>query len=282
MGGGIAQVAAVQAGCKVVLVDVKQEQLDKCMGLMDKLLAKDVDAAHAAVEKLRIPGASAEVAEPIRAELLSRLGMLRQVGLGYLTLDRATATLSGGEARRVRLSASLGSELVGVLYVLDEPTVGLHPADVEHLIGALELLRDRGNTLLVVEHDDALMRRADWIVDMGPGAGTQGGRVVATGPPDEVARHATSGTALQLRGELDLARAADEVTDEPHGLAPAGALRLRGAKLHNLRGVDLEVRFGELLGLCGPSGSGKSSLAARYTSASMPEKRKVASCELHS
>ena len=228
---------------------------------LPELLAKDVDAAHAAVEKLRIPGAAAEVAEPIRAELLSRLGMLRQVGLGYLTLDRATSTLSGGEARRVRLSASLGSELVGVLYVLDEPTVGLHPADVEHLIGALELLRDRGNTLLVVEHDDALMRRADWIVDMGPGAGTQGGRVVATGTPDEVARHATSGTALQLRGELDLGQAADEISDEPHGLAPAGALRLRGAKLHNLRGVDLDVRFGELLGLCGPSGSGKSSLA---------------------
>ncbi len=228
---------------------------------LPELLSKDVDHAHEAVEALRIPGAAAEVAEPIRAELLSRLGMLQQVGLGYLTLDRATATLSGGEARRVRLSASLGSELVGVLYVLDEPTVGLHPADVEHLIGALELLRDRGNTLLVVEHDDAVMKRADWIVDMGPGAGSLGGRVVASGPPAEVAAHPTSGTALQLRGELDLEAAARDVVDEPHGLAPARALRLKGARLHNLRGVDLEVRFGELLGLCGPSGSGKSSLA---------------------
>ena len=159
----------------------------------------------------------------------------------------------------MRLSASLGSELVGVLYVLDEPTVGLHPADVEHLIGALELLRDRGNTLLVVEHDDALMRRADWIVDMGPGAGIQGGRVVATGPPDEVARHATSGTAPSCAGSSTSRRPPTRMTTSRTGWPWRGRCAFAAPSCTTCKGVDLDVRFGELLGLCGPSGSGKSS-----------------------
>ncbi|MHC4262606.1 MAG: excinuclease ABC subunit UvrA, partial [Planctomycetota bacterium] len=182
-----------------------------------------------------------------------RLGLLGQVGLDYLTLDRSMATLSGGEARRVRLAASLGSRLVGVCYVLDEPTVGLHPADIAKLTDALIELRDLGNTVLVVEHDDALMRRADYLIDMGPGSGRHGGTVVAADAPDAIERSADSPTGRALRGEFHL----ESKGREPATKAPVG---VRGAKLHNLKGVDLEVFFGQLTGICGPSGSGKSSL----------------------
>ena len=203
--------------------------------------------------KVRLAKAAREAVAPVLAEVVARLGLLERVGLGYLTLDRATATLSGGEARRVRLSASLGSQLVGVCYVLDEPTVGLHPGDVARLTDALLELRDRGNTVLVVEHDEHLMERADCIVDMGPGAGRQGGRVVACGTPAEVREHAESRTGAALRGELVPRRAASA--------RPAGrSIGLRGARLHNLRGVDFEAHFGQLTGVCGPSGSGKSTL----------------------
>jgi excinuclease ABC subunit A len=226
-------------------------------------LALDVDRALGFVQKLRIPGAREAVLGPIQRELLARLGMLQQVGLGYLTLDRSTGTLSGGEARRVRLSAALGSELVGVLYVLDEPTVGLHPEDVERLVGALHRLRDRGNTLLVVEHDAAVMAAADWIVDMGPGAGEYGGQLVASGPPAKVARSKRGSTGKLLRGEIDLA-AEVAALELPLGACDGEQpppVRLLGAQQFNLQGVDLEVHYGRMLGLLGPSGAGKSTLA---------------------
>ena len=233
---------------------------------------------------LRLRKAQSEAVAPVVQELRSRLELLERVGLDYLTLERPTQTLSGGEARRVRLSASLGSQLVGVCYVLDEPTVGLHPQDIDRLTEALLELRDRGNTVIVVEHDDCLMRRADWIVDMGPGAGAHGGKVVVSGPPAKVLQHAESSTAAYLRGELSLVAmlarergerpAPGELPDAPSALSaeqaragakaePSGApgpIRLRGASTHNLKGVDLEIPFGVITGICGPSGSGKSTL----------------------
>ncbi len=196
---------------------------------------------------------------PVLGEIGARLGLLDRVGLGYLTLDRATATLSGGEARRVRLSASLGSKLVGVCYVLDEPTVGLHPRDVEQLTGALIDLAQQGNTVIVVEHDTGLMKRADWIVDLGPGAGRHGGVVVAQGTPSDVAAHATSLTAQALRGDIVLARDAERAGDRRAREASAD-VRLVGARTNNLKDVDFRFAFGEITGVCGPSGSGKSTL----------------------
>ncbi len=230
---------------------------------LPEVLAMNVGQALSWVKALRLRSNLADVVAPVIAEVRGRLSLLEKVGLGYLTLDRSTATLSGGEARRVRLSASLGSELMGVCYVLDEPTVGLHPADVGQLTDALGEMRDRGNSVIVVEHDGALMAQADWIVDMGPGAGRLGGQVLAAGPPAEVAQHPQSLTAAYLRGELGLVSrtvttSAVDARD-PVVALPAPIL-LKGATTHNLKKVDLRVPFGEITGVCGPSGSGKSSL----------------------
>jgi excinuclease ABC subunit A len=222
---------------------------------LPQVLALSVADSLAWLEGLGELASRTEAAATVIGELASRLSLLDRVGLGYLTLDRPTSTLSGGEARRVRLSASLGSQLVGVCYVLDEPTVGLHPADVERLTDALIELKDLGNTVLVVEHDEGLMLRADWIVDLGPGAGRLGGEVVASGPPAEILAHPTSLTGAALRGEIRLG--SGERTPPP---ARRQTIALRGAKRNNLRGVDFEARFGALTGVCGPSGSGKSTL----------------------
>ncbi len=224
---------------------------------LPEVLRMPVDEAHAWLGGLKLSKAKEAAVGPLVQELRSRVGLLERVGLGYLSLDRRTQTLSGGEARRVRLSASLGSQLVGVLYVLDEPTVGLHPRDVDRLGDALIELRESGNTVLVVEHDTGLMERADWIVDIGPGAGRHGGRLVAEGTPETVRADRDSITGAALRGELAFVEPVDEEAPEVSSLEP---IRIAGARTHNLRGVDLEVRWGELLGLCGPSGSGKSSL----------------------
>ncbi len=221
---------------------------------LPEFLRLSVEASLRWVENLRAKARFGEAVAPVVAEIESRLRLLERVGLGYLTLDRASSTLSGGEARRVRLSASLGSQLVGVCYVLDEPTIGLHPQDVERLTDALLDLRSRGNTVIAVEHDLSIMRRADWILDMGPGSGRFGGEVVASGPPDVVRAHATSSTAAALRAEIPLERRA--VPRE----GPRMTVQLGGAREHNLKGVDLEFAFGELTGVCGPSGSGKSTL----------------------
>ncbi|MCE9594962.1 MAG: excinuclease ABC subunit UvrA [Planctomycetes bacterium] len=220
---------------------------------LPEVLAKSVEHSLAWLETVELDDAAQSAVGPVLAELRSRLALLARVGLGYLTLDRATSTLSGGEARRVRLSASLGSKLVGVCYVLDEPTVGLHPGDVDKLTGALLELRDGGNTVIVVEHDESLMRRADWIIDLGPKGGRAGGRLMASATPKDLLKHPDAPTAKALRGEYVLTR-----TERAR---PEGAkFSVHGATLFNLKDVGFEARFGELVGVCGPSGSGKSTL----------------------
>ena len=161
-------------------------------------------------------------------EIRERLTFLDDVGVGYLTLDRAAATLSGGEAQRLRLATQIGSQLVGVLYILDEPSIGLHQRDNARLIATLERLRDLGNTVLVVEHDEEMMRRSDWLVDMGPGAGLHGGEVVAEGPAAKVARNRKSVTGQFLSGDRTIA--IPERRDEDRG-----TFLVRGAAQHNLK-----------------------------------------------
>ena len=186
-------------------------------------------------------------------EIRERLTFLDDVGVGYLTLDRAAATLSGGEAQRLRLATQIGSQLVGVLYILDEPSIGLHQRDNARLIGTLERLRDIGNTVVVVEHDEEMMRRADWLVDMGPGAGVHGGEVVAEGPAAKVARNRNSTTGQFLSHTRSIA--IPERRDEDRG-----SFVVRGAKQHNLKDIDVEFPIGKFVCVTGVSGSGKSTL----------------------
>ncbi|HSB62503.1 MAG TPA: excinuclease ABC subunit UvrA, partial [Vicinamibacteria bacterium] len=195
-----------------------------------------------------------EVRERVWPELTLRLDLLDRLGLGYLSLDRGADTLSTGEAQRIRIAAALASNLRGVCYVLDEPTVGLHPRDDEALTAALLGLRDRGNTVVVVEHEEGVIRAADHVIDLGPGAGPHGGRVVAEGSPAQVARVADSVTGLWLRGEGGHAPWPRRPLDE------APRLRVVGARLHNLRGLTLEVPLGRFICVTGVSGSGKSTL----------------------
>jgi excinuclease ABC subunit A len=198
----------------------------------------------------------ARIARDLKAEILRRAAFLRQVGLDYLTLARGADTLSGGEAQRIRLAAQLGSALQGVLYVLDEPSIGLHARDHAQLLGALQGLRDGGNTVVVVEHIEATLRAADHIIDVGPGAGRNGGRIVASGTPDEVAR-ADTPTGRFLRGELKVPAPERRRTGNGHKLA------IRGARAFNLKGFDVEFPLGALTVVSGVSGSGKSTLIER-------------------
>ncbi len=186
-------------------------------------------------------------------EIRERLTFLDNVGVGYLQLDRASATLSGGEAQRLRLATQIGSQLVGVLYILDEPSIGLHQRDNGKLITTLERLRDLGNTVLVVEHDEQMMRAADWLVDMGPGAGEHGGFVVAEGPAGKVERNAKSITGQFLSGEREIAVPERRTEDR-------GTFAVRGARQHNLKGIDVEFPIGRFIAVTGVSGSGKSTL----------------------
>jgi excinuclease ABC subunit A len=186
-------------------------------------------------------------------EIRERLTFLDDVGVGYLTLDRAAATLSGGEAQRLRLATQIGSQLVGVLYILDEPSIGLHQRDNGRLIATLDRLRDLGNTVLVVEHDEQMMRSADWLVDMGPGAGEHGGHVVAEGPAARVARDRGSVTGQFLSGSRAIAVPERRTED-------LGSFWVRGASQHNLKGIDVEFPVGKLVCVTGVSGSGKSTL----------------------
>jgi excinuclease ABC subunit A len=186
-------------------------------------------------------------------EIRERLTFLADVGVGYLTLDRAAATLSGGEAQRLRLATQIGSQLVGVLYILDEPSIGLHQRDNGRLIGTLERLRDLGNTVLVVEHDEQMMRSADWIVDMGPGAGEHGGHVVAEGPAEAIEGSGDSVTGQFLAGLREIP--VPQRRDDEHGW-----FVVRGARMHNLRDIDVEFPVGRFICVTGVSGSGKSTL----------------------
>jgi excinuclease ABC subunit A len=202
---------------------------------------------------------SQRIGRLVIAEILHRLHFLQEVGLGYLTLDRQAPTLSGGEAQRARLATHLGAGLLGVCYILDEPTVGLHPRDTAHLLAALRNLQQRGNTVLVVEHDEEVIRQADYLIDIGPGAGTQGGRLVARGTVDEVLHDPLSLTARYLRD-------GSAVKVQPPPLSPREvfankAITIHGARHHNLKGIEASFPLGRLVCATGVSGSGKSSLA---------------------
>jgi excinuclease ABC subunit A len=212
---------------------------------------------------LQLSGAAADVARPILREVNARLGFLEDVGLDYLSLDRSANTLSGGEAQRIRLATQVGSGLTGVLYVLDEPSIGLHPRDNARLLRTLLHLRDLGNTLIVVEHDEETMRAADYIVDLGPGAGIHGGEVVAADTPARLMENPHSLTARYLRGELRI-----EVPTQRRG-GNGKSLKVVGAREHNLRDVTVEIPLGTLTCVTGASGSGKSTLVHRIIHASL-------------
>jgi excinuclease ABC subunit A len=205
------------------------------------------------IEELQLSEHDQAVARLILREIDERLRFLDNVGVGYLSMMRGAATLSGGEAQRIRLATQIGSSLVGVLYILDEPSIGLHQRDNEKLVATLERLRDLGNTVIVVEHDEQTMRRADHLVDMGPGAGEYGGHVVAQGTAAEVERVAESATGQFLAGTRTIA-----VPDRRR--KPSGYLEVKGASENNLKGVDVEVPLGTLTVVTGVSGSGKSTL----------------------
>jgi excinuclease ABC subunit A len=194
------------------------------------------------------------IASRILKEITDRLGFLVDVGLDYLTLDRTAATLSGGEAQRIRLATQIGSRLMGVLYVLDEPSIGLHPRDNARLLTTLEGLRDMGNTVLVVEHDEGTIRRADWILDLGPRAGEHGGEVVAEGPVDEIIKSKKSLTAAYLTGRKKIP--IPKKRREGNG----SVLSVIGARQNNLKDINVHIPLGRLVCITGVSGSGKSSL----------------------
>ena len=194
------------------------------------------------------------IASQILKEIESRLRFLADIGLGYLTLERRAASLSGGEAQRIRLATQIGSGLMGVLYVCDEPTVGLHPADDSRLIETLQRLRDLGNTILVVEHDEAMMRAADWVIDMGPGAGEHGGKVVATGTMDAIMASPDSLTGAYLSGRKRIPSPAKRRKGNGQQIV------VQGARENNLKNIDVEFPLGELVCVTGVSGSGKSTL----------------------
>jgi excinuclease ABC subunit A len=204
---------------------------------------------------LRLDGQRALIAEKIVKEIVARLNFLADVGLGYLSLDRATDTLSGGEAQRIRLASQIGSGLTGVMYVLDEPSIGLHQRDNGRLLETLGRLRDLGNTVIVVEHDEDAIRSADYLVDMGPGAGEHGGEVVASGPPAAVIANPASITGAWLAGRRRIALPTRRAFP-----AGAPAIRIVGARGHNLRNLDIDLPLGLLTCVTGVSGSGKSTL----------------------
>jgi len=221
---------------------------------VDEVCALDVHQARKFFSSLTLTEREAAIADKVLREIRKRLAFLSDVGLDYLTLDRLSSTLSGGEAQRINLATSLGSALVGTLYVLDEPSIGLHPRDNQRLIAILRQLRDQGNTVLVVEHDADMIRVADHVVDLGLGAGEQGGKVVYSGTLDGLLQEPRSLTAKYLRGEL-------AIPVPPARRKGTGqVLRVRGASEHNLKQIDVSVPLNTLTCVTGVSGSGKSSL----------------------
>lgn len=214
-----------------------------------------IERAKPLFEKLSFGGAEEKIASPILKEICERLRFLENVGLGYLTLDRSVTTLAGGELQRIRLAAQLGVGLTGVLYVLDEPSIGLHPRDNEKLLRTLEGLRDMRNTVIVVEHDEETMRRADVIVDLGPGAGSAGGKLIENGPVSKIEKSAASLTGQYLSGSLQIA-----LPRERKDYRKARKLKLKGCEEHNLKRIDIEIPLGCFVCVTGVSGSGKSTL----------------------
>ena len=214
--------------------------------------------ATALFEGLTFDGEAAQIAEPLLREIRQRLRFMYDVGLGYLTLDRTSATLSGGEAQRIRLATQLGSGLVGVCYVLDEPTIGLHQRDNARLLNSVRHLVDIGNSVIVVEHDEDVIRAADYLVDMGPGAGLHGGKIIAAGPTAEVLASPTSLTARYLRGEYGI-----PLPEERRTPRRSDFLQILKAAENNLKNIDVNLPLGVLCAVTGVSGSGKSTLVSQ-------------------
>jgi excinuclease ABC subunit A len=212
-----------------------------------------VTGARSFFRTLGLTESEREIAKQILKEIIARLEFLEQVGVGYLTLSRSAGSLSGGEAQRIRLATQIGSNLTGVLYVLDEPSIGLHQRDNRKLLETLQHLRDLGNTLVVVEHDEDTIRSADWVVDMGPGAGLHGGDIVAEGPPDAIAANPASITGRYLSGDLRIEVPASRRRSDRF-------IRLSGCRENNLKGIDAKIPIGVLTVVTGVSGSGKSTL----------------------
>ncbi|MCE4538567.1 excinuclease ABC subunit UvrA [Pelomonas sp. P7] len=206
-------------------------------------------------EGLRLKGNKAEIGDKVIREISSRLRFLNDVGLNYLSLDRSADTLSGGEAQRIRLASQIGSGLTGVMYVLDEPSIGLHQRDNDRLIATLRRLRDLGNSVLVVEHDEDAIRAADWVLDLGPGAGVHGGQIMAQGTPEQVAADPNSLTGRYLSGAARI-----EVPARRHQVADGARLRIVNARGNNLKGVSVDIPVGLFTCVTGVSGSGKSTL----------------------
>jgi len=222
---------------------------------LPEIASWSVDKTKAFFGKLHLPGYRGEIAAKILKELTSRLSFLIDVGLDYISLDRSAETLSGGEAQRIRLASQIGSGLVGVMYILDEPSIGLHQRDNERLLRTLHHLRDLGNSVIVVEHDEDAIRSADYVLDLGPGAGVHGGQIVAQGHPDEIMRQEKSLTGQYLSGKRKIAipkkRKARDLEKQ---------IVLRGANGNNLKSIDVEIPIGCLTCVTGVSGSGKSTL----------------------
>ncbi len=214
-----------------------------------------IEQGHAFFSGLKLTGERSVIASQILREVIQRLRFMIDVGVGYLGLDRTSSTLSGGEAQRIRLATQVGSGMVGVCYVLDEPTIGLHPRDSGKLIGTLRRMTDAGNTVLVVEHDEETIRAADHLIDMGPGAGSHGGQIVAAGPIDEVLRHPDSTTAKYLRGEVSI-----PLPEKRRKVVLAQSIQIKGAAENNLKRIDVTIPVGCFVCITGVSGSGKSTL----------------------
>lgn len=222
---------------------------------LPEIVRKPISQAKLFFEKLKLPGYRAEIAEKIKKELISRLSFLVNVGLDYLSLDRSAETLSGGEAQRIRLASQIGAGLVGVMYILDEPSIGLHQRDNARLLETLHHLRNLGNTVIVVEHDEDAILSADHVVDLGPGAGVHGGEIVAEGKPQDILNNPASLTGQYLSGKRSIA--------VPKKRVPANLkkiISLQGAQGNNLRNIDVEIPIGLMTCITGVSGSGKSTL----------------------
>jgi len=215
--------------------------------------ALTVDEARGFFKRLRLTGAARQIATEVLKEIRGRLDFLGSVGLGYLSLDRAGPSLSGGEAQRIRLASQVGSELTGVIYILDEPSIGLHQRDNRRLVATLERMRDIGNTVVVVEHDEETIRSADFVIDFGPGAGVAGGRIVHAGTPKSLERNGKSLTGAYLAGRREIPLPAERRT-------ASGSIKVIGASANNLSDVDVEFPLGVLTAVTGVSGAGKSTL----------------------
>ena len=220
-----------------------------------EVCALSIDECASFLKEVKLNKREAQIAERVMKEVHARLGFLLDVGLDYLSLDRPAATLSGGEAQRIRLATQIGSGLVGVLYVLDEPSIGLHQRDNRRLIDTLTRLRDLGNTLIVVEHDEETIRTADWVVDIGPGAGEHGGRVVVSGSYEELISSNESITGAYLSGRKSI-----EIPKQRRAVDPKRQLVIKGAKENNLKDIEVSIPLGLFVSVTGVSGSGKSTL----------------------